>query len=342
MPGVNIDSPALTGLYLEKLVQVGEDEGVGIAQILARLNLSRDDFCRPETRFTYRQFYSLVEALEDQGRVAGVGFKLGRKEGPLTEGFLGYACTSAANLRQSIQTYIRFAGDMGLDINVSLGIEGEKAVLAFTEQYPLGRFLRFSIEELVGHLLRLGEQMRGGALKCKAAHLTYASPDHAFMYTDILRCAVKFNQPKNQLFFERHDLDVPFLTANETIYRICVSHCETIYRRQAKSGQLANEIARIIFSMPASPPRFDAIAKQFNMTRRTLRRHLNAEKTSFQEILYDVRMRLAAEYLTKTAASPREISFWIGYQEVASFYRNFKRWSAMTPKEYRDRPAHSE
>ena len=336
MPAANIDSALLTGLYLEKLVQVGEDEGVGISPILARLGLSRTDFYRPEHRFTYRQFYSLVEALEDQAGIVGVGFKLGRKEGPLTEGFLGYACTSAANLRESIQTYIRFAGDLGLDLDVSLGIDGDTAVLSFSEQYPLDKFLRFSIEELLGHLLRLGEQMRGGALNCKAAHFAYGKPDHAFMYTDILRCPVSFNQKSNRLILYKRDLDVPFLTANETIYRICVSHCETIYRRMARTGTLAREIARVIINMPASPPKLDAVASQFNMTARTLRRHLVSEKTSYQNILYDVRMRLAADYLSQTAASPREIAFWIGYQEVASFYRNFKRWSGMTPKQYRE------
>ena len=157
------------------------------------------------------------------------------------------------------------------------------------------------------------------------------------MYTDILRCPVSFDQPANQLLFEKEDLDVPFLTANETIFRICVSHCETIYKRAAKTGALTDEIKRILINMPATPPKLDAVAKQLNMTPRTLRRNLRAEKTTYQEILHDVRMTLAADYLRQTAASPREISFWIGYQEVASFYRNFKRWSGITPKQYREK-----
>lgn len=335
MDNINIDSAVLTGLYLEKLVQIGEDEGVGMARILSQLNLSREAFFLPESRFTYRQLYSLVEALEDQGKVTGVGFKLGRKEGPLTEGFLGYACTSAANLRQSITTYIRFVGDFGFDISPSLAFDGDTAILAFAEKYPLGRHLRFSIEEVFSHILMLGEHLRGGRIHCRSAQLTYSRPDYAYMYADILRCPVSFNQPVNQFTFQTSDLDAPFLTANETIYRICVSHCETIYKRFAKSNSLADEIKRILINMPASPPKLDDVAKQLNMTSRTLRRHLSAENVSYQEILLDVRMTLAANYLSQTTASPREISFWIGYQEVASFYRNFKRWSGITPKEYR-------
>lgn len=337
MQSLTSDSPVLAGLYIEKLLQVARREGVRVEGVLSRFGLSRDDIYNVQRRFTYRDFYSIVDALEEHGQISGFGFKLGRSEGPVTEGFLGYACISAPSLRHALETYMRYSDFTGLDMRVSFGIKGELACLSFSERYPLGKHIRFSVEELIGHWMTIGEQLRGGRLKCQGASLTYSAPAYAYMYTDLLRCPVSFKEDENQIRFDKELLELPFITSNAAVHQICLSHCETIYRRLAKTGELADEIKRVIVNSPSTPVSLVEMAKQFNMTPRSLRRHLQSENTSYQAILFEVRMSLAADYLTQTAASPREISSWIGYQEVASFYRNFKRWSGITPRQYRER-----
>jgi AraC-like DNA-binding protein len=146
---------------------------------------------------------------------------------------------------------------------------------------------------------------------------------------------LRFDEPSTRLSFSKADLELPFLTANETIYRICVSHCEAQYRRFTTSGGLGDEIRRIVLMVPSAAPKVAAMAGRFHMTPRTLRRCLSEEGTSYHEIVHGVRMSVAADYLTHTTASPRQISEWVGYQEIASFYRNFKSWAGMTPKQYR-------
>jgi AraC-like DNA-binding protein len=332
-----IDSAAVSGMYFEKLVQIAEEESVCLAKTLAGLGLRRAEFCASMNRYSYRQFYALIQALEDQHRIVGVGLKLGRKEGPLVDGFLGYACSSAVNLRQSLVTYIRFMGELGVDVALSLATEGEVAHLTFAERYPLGRFLRFSVEEILGHFTRVCEHLRGGKLRCTRASFSYEQPAYTQLYEDMLRCPLRFDAPLTRLSFSKADLDLPFLTANETIYRICVSHCEALYRRFATSGALAEEVRRIILMMPSATPRVEEMAQRFHMTPRTFRRCLSGEGTTYHEIVHGARMTVAADYLSHTAASPREISDWVGYQEIASFYRNFKSWAGVTPKQYRER-----
>ena len=58
--------------------------------------------------------------------------------------------------------------------------------------------------------------------------------------------------------------------------------------------------------------------------------------TSFQQILNDVQMVLAGEYLSQTRLSVKETSYLLGYSEVANFHRAFKKWYDQTPTEYRD------
>jgi AraC-like DNA-binding protein len=47
-----------------------------------------------------------------------------------------------------------------------------------------------------------------------------------------------------------------------------------------------------------------------------------------------VRRSLALRYLEKGELSMSEISFLLGFSEVAGFYRAFHRWEGRTPLQY--------
>jgi AraC-like DNA-binding protein len=70
------------------------------------------------------------------------------------------------------------------------------------------------------------------------------------------------------------------------------------------------------------------------MSSRTLRERLAAERTSYRELLDEIRERLAEEMLTEglTVAQAAER---LGYQEVSSFSHAFRRWKGMGPRAYR-------
>ena len=46
-------------------------------------------------------------------------------------------------------------------------------------------------------------------------------------------------------------------------------------------------------------------------------------------------MALAKEYLERQELSLDEVAFSLGYAEQSSFGRAFKRWTGMTPQNYR-------
>jgi AraC-like DNA-binding protein len=71
-----------------------------------------------------------------------------------------------------------------------------------------------------------------------------------------------------------------------------------------------------------------------------LQRHLANEATSYQDVLDDTRQELASHYLARSAISPGEISFLIGFRDTNSFLRAFKDWTGMTPSVYRGLRAH--
>ncbi len=67
------------------------------------------------------------------------------------------------------------------------------------------------------------------------------------------------------------------------------------------------------------------------MSPRTLQRRLQAEGTTFQDVLSSTRESLARHYLGRTGVATGEIAFLLGYEDPGSFHRAFRDWTGQTP-----------
>ena len=57
--------------------------------------------------------------------------------------------------------------------------------------------------------------------------------------------------------------------------------------------------------------------------------------TSYRDIVSEVRMELAREYLRSTDLTMQEIAYLLGYEHAPSFFQAFKRQFGHTPTELR-------
>ncbi len=68
---------------------------------------------------------------------------------------------------------------------------------------------------------------------------------------------------------------------------------------------------------------------------RTLQRNLTAEGTKFNQELQNVQKILAFGYLKNPDMTTDDVAYLLGYSEVSSFSRAFKKWTGQTISEYR-------
>jgi AraC-like DNA-binding protein len=76
---------------------------------------------------------------------------------------------------------------------------------------------------------------------------------------------------------------------------------------------------------------FAPSSAQLHVDPRTLRRHLDAEGTSFRALSDEVRSTIAIELLTGAGMTIEESAARLGYHDAARFTRAFKRWTGRTP-----------
>ena len=81
----------------------------------------------------------------------------------------------------------------------------------------------------------------------------------------------------------------------------------------------------------------DDLAQLLTMHRRTLNRRLQAEGTTFQQVLDEVRYEVSRDLLASSDVHLDDIAATLGYAAVTPFMRTFRRWSGTTPGRWRRR-----
>jgi AraC-like DNA-binding protein len=71
------------------------------------------------------------------------------------------------------------------------------------------------------------------------------------------------------------------------------------------------------------------------MRSRTLQHKFNQEQSSYNDLIVLVRKEIAASYLRRTEYSVGDIAYALHYSEPSAFQNAFKKWTGMTPGQYR-------
>ena len=146
------------------------------------------------------------------------------------------------------------------------------------------------------------------------AAIYFSSGQTAIEIPDIaINLPVRLKIPDSQVNLNKYDINANFLDGLRLILEIYIAHGEY---------------------------KFESVAKAVGIPARTLQRRLKAFGTSFSELLGETRFEIAKIKLKRKAWSIQRISAQLGYSDDAHFVRAFKRWSGMTPGEFKKTAVH--
>jgi AraC-like DNA-binding protein len=116
---------------------------------------------------------------------------------------------------------------------------------------------------------------------------------------------------------------------------MCEQQCEALLASLDVHDGLLTRVRRLLLARPGDFPDLLSAAQALHTSGRSLRRHLSELGTSYQQVLDEVRKRLALQYLTTTHLPLYEIAFLLGFSDPSNFRRAFKKWTGKSPGEYR-------
>ncbi|MEF3306132.1 helix-turn-helix domain-containing protein [Paenibacillus sp. GYB003] len=115
---------------------------------------------------------------------------------------------------------------------------------------------------------------------------------------------------------------------------------EAVRRKREEKDPVVEFFAHYLESHYAEDLSLDTVADRMNMSSNYLSAYIKEKTgTNFSDHLNGIRIREAKDMLVRTSLSIQEIGEKIGYRNVTSFIRMFKKITGLTPGDYRKRSA---
>jgi AraC-like DNA-binding protein len=249
-------------------------------------------------------------------------------------GIVGYLASASESRRNAFELVKDFTPLLWEDIECDMESGGEVAFIRCrTGSDPQGS--HFTTEYAIGITVTMSRALGAGRSNPLEARFSYSAPTYAEEYEQILRLPVRFDAGEDGVLFPISMMDKLNPSADAALRQLLERYAADQLVKIPTSTRLSQRVRVFILStLPLGGLTADTVAAQFCMSDRTLRRRLQEEATSYQEILDDVRAELARHYLTKEKRRIEEIACLLGFSDPSAFTKAFRRWTGQTPANF--------
>lgn len=246
-------------------------------------------------------------------------------------------CATRKNLLEALRcvvSYFRVIATLG-----DVAIVESKGEVRITLTLPMP--VSVTAHELIDAAIAIFMQVCRFAvdkdITAKRVTLQRPEPIRRDRFEHYFKSPIEFNATENALVFDKAMLQdlLPVADAELTnAYEQLMIH----YLNRLNEPHFSSQVTSLVIkALSSGIPTQQDIAEKLFLSSRTLKRRLAEERITFIELLEGAQLELARQYLRETTLTIAEISALIGYSEPSNFTRSFKKWTRLTPKQYREK-----
>lgn len=320
---------------LDAIVAAALEEGVGSAALGQRLGL---DLSRSASGSDAQRMIPL--AMTDAAwiwasRLGPEDFSLrvGARFNARTLGLLSYLLGASATVGAAFERLLRFYPVLSTGTRHRLSVRGDRARVFVELEAARRRSPRvesFAVAAVVGLLRNETE----GRCRPVEVRLSQASPSWnvARAHERAFGAPTSFGATGCWIDYPADALLLPLRGADENLAQILEAHaCAELSARDESNPSLRERVRACLWS---GIEEASAVALELGVSARSLRRQLANEQTSFAELVAERRSAVAVELLSADSVRVADIAQRLGYAEVSSFTRAFRRWHGVSPRAF--------
>lgn len=321
--------------WLRGVIGMFEAEGLDTNALLRDSGFDPAELAKPEARFPADEISILWQlAVERSGNATlGLSRELAACHADLDT--VGHALVCSPSLlagMERLARYLALVSDAAT-FAIESDARGQWLVLGNTgSRRPVPRQ---RVEYGMLTMLMLCRWLTRRELQAQALELVYAPPSDSTPYREAFGIVPRFGAHANRLLLDSADLLAPIPTQHPALAAL---HERLLEDQLARLGQdtasrrVCSEIARRLHQ---GEPRRQDVAASLGLADRTLQRRLQAEGTSFLQLLDQTRRELAQHHLADRRHSLAEVSDLLGFVDASNFFRACKRWFGQPPAQLR-------
>ena len=332
------------GLALEQcrlLVEFGKLKGLSTESRLKNTNI--DDATFQETTYEptasqelqiIRNITRLISEPADR-----LGYEAGRRSKLHHYGLIGQAMLSSDNLLHALNIALRYCQEVFHFTNYTSSSQSKMLSVAWLpykkDTLSVEHFL---VARDLGTGLSIIEQVTGRKPKGVIAARTFFTDRKLILeLRNQLGCVLEHAPNGAELVLNAQSLLQPMPQRNPQSCRVLEQLCyeqmhlpEDLPLKDSFTEQVAYHLRKSKFSLSR-----DDVAKQLNISSRTLARYLLNEKTTWRELIAKIRIDHAKQRLTSSKLPIEIVAEDVGFGSSSAFSLAFRRATGMTPREFR-------
>ena len=331
MPSIGNSSVMAIVTYLDK-------SGISIDQISRHSGIELRSLESEDARLALKDYVALWHSAIELSKNPALGLEIGKWFDASKVGLVGQVLFHSKTLEDGIKEYVRLYCLVNDAITLTYYIEGSNAVLRFNYINPDYYCIPDIERTLVLSLFR-SRYVTEKPIRWSAVRFQHAPPAYSAQYRSTFNFPVYFNEPHCEIVFDREYLNLNSRVRNPYIGSAALRYANDLLKKIFRRSIVDKVNSLIHENIGTGEIDSDFIAARLNMSRQTLYRKLKNEGVSFQQLLEEARYSQARILLSESDTSLTEIALALGFSDVSAFSRAFKRWSGVSPKNFRN---HSE
>jgi AraC-like DNA-binding protein len=311
-----------------------EELGISMTIVLRRAGIPMGLLQQERLLLNTEEFFAFWRSVNELSGDPLIGLKLGSEEPPERYDALSILVLHTRSLRDAVERMARYK---------QLTCP-EKILILEKQQECSVQFLWLLAKEnepsiltdvCFARVVSFGRRGTGTAVKPIRVEFQ-RSATHRAKYEDHFGCPVKSNAKKDLLVFAQNDFDRPFVTHDPELVGMLEPHFDAELRKQIMQQTMRDRVKEMLKRLVVGQrPAMEDLARELNMSPRTLQRKLADEGSSFLQLLAEARRELAHEYLLHSSLDLTETAALLGFDDSNSFFRAFHRWEGVSPAKWR-------
>lgn len=322
---MSVFAPSLSSLW-----QQIQDYGIDPQPLFRQNGVNASAPFDPNTRISYQKADRIMAIAARKSGDPFFGLREAEYFLPAHIGPLGFAWLASSNLRvalERLQRYIKVINE-----NAKVSLVDDKKLLVITIEISESSENAFHRDSSnLALATRMCRFICGEQWSPQRVSLAHPKPPDTTYFYSLFRCPVEFNTSVNSLWVDSRQADEPLTGANQQLAQLNDHVVVRYLASQSRADVISQVKVTILENLGEGNVSEASVADKLHMSARSLNRKLKAANTSYKALLFDIRNELANQYMNDATLTLTEISYLLGFSEVSSFSRAYRKWTGQSP-----------
>jgi len=322
-------------IAIELIEAIGEylnSRGLDSSAFFARQGFSADNDDH-DGYVDFNLFAQLFDAAEVFSGERCIGLQVGANFLTRHWGRLGYLIMAVENGLEGVQYLQRFARIVTNALEMKW--HWDQATLSCEFNVLEAADNRHVCDYFVSSSLSLARVTNSDPFRYREVYFQHDDAGAADEYARILECDCHFNADSNRIVVDVASLNRESPYRDPRLKKILEDHAQDVLQKLSSGDELIAQVRKLILAdLSNGVPALKSICESLGQNERTFQRALAKLGLNYQDLVDELRMNLALEYI-RNDYNFLDIAMMLGYSEQSAFHRAFKRWTGMPPSRYR-------